>query len=198
MKSDDFIQAIIENPDDPVLRFAYADWLEDHDRAGLAEFIRVQCHRATLPADHPQQPTLKTRERDLLAEPADMLVQPWLKEFVSASTPDPGGLRPIVERLAVLPLFFNWDDFYAIRLDGQVMVVGWGPPYEMRLADARETNLALFQGTSKYPALCLLIPPRPLGSSHCSYCNGRGNFSHFSLPLKEMVCYCGGLGWLPP
>ncbi len=46
MTHDDFLQAIIAEPDDNALRWAYSDWLEeigDHDRA---EFIRLQCRFA--------------------------------------------------------------------------------------------------------------------------------------------------------
>jgi uncharacterized protein (TIGR02996 family) len=37
------LNAIIAAPDDDLPRLVYADWLEEHDRAERAEFIRVQC-----------------------------------------------------------------------------------------------------------------------------------------------------------
>jgi uncharacterized protein (TIGR02996 family) len=43
---DAFLQAVIENPDDDAPRLIYADWLEEHRRMELAEFIRIQCDLA--------------------------------------------------------------------------------------------------------------------------------------------------------
>src|SRR5687767_4492465 len=42
------LRAIIADPDDTTLRLAYADWLEEHDEAERAEFVRVQCRLANL------------------------------------------------------------------------------------------------------------------------------------------------------
>jgi uncharacterized protein (TIGR02996 family) len=38
-----FLQSIREAPEDDSLRLIYADWLEEHDNADRAEFIRLQC-----------------------------------------------------------------------------------------------------------------------------------------------------------
>jgi uncharacterized protein (TIGR02996 family) len=37
------LREIVENPDDVTHRLVYADWLDDHGKSRLAEFIRAQC-----------------------------------------------------------------------------------------------------------------------------------------------------------
>lgn len=69
MNTDDaFLTAIVANPDDHALRFAYADWLDDQGQPGRAEFVRLLCYGSTLPADHPEQARLKVAERVGVAE----------------------------------------------------------------------------------------------------------------------------------
>lgn len=45
-----FLAAITETPDDDTPRLVYADWLEEHGQSDRAEFIRVQCELAKMPA----------------------------------------------------------------------------------------------------------------------------------------------------
>jgi uncharacterized protein (TIGR02996 family) len=61
-----FLEDIVEHPADDAPRLVYADWLDDHGRPERAEFIRLQCRRARLPADHPEQEQLAAREADLM------------------------------------------------------------------------------------------------------------------------------------
>src|SRR5262245_21641836 len=44
------MQAITATPDDDLARLAFADWLEENDRAQRARFIRLQIKAARLPA----------------------------------------------------------------------------------------------------------------------------------------------------
>jgi uncharacterized protein (TIGR02996 family) len=50
-EGDAFLRAIAEDPDDDTSRLAYADWLDEHGDHDRAEFIRLQCELARLPAD---------------------------------------------------------------------------------------------------------------------------------------------------
>jgi uncharacterized protein (TIGR02996 family) len=63
---DDFLQAVLDNPDDDAPRLAFADWLEEHGDPERAEFIRVQVELAGLPEDDDRQYALAARERALL------------------------------------------------------------------------------------------------------------------------------------
>ena len=63
-----FLEAICANPDDNTARLVFADWLDDHDNAPRAEFIRVQVERAALPEWDARWVRLLARERVLLAQ----------------------------------------------------------------------------------------------------------------------------------
>ena len=59
---------IIEHPDDDTPRLVYADWLDEHGDPNRAEFIRVQCRLAALPAGSSEATKLARREKTLLKE----------------------------------------------------------------------------------------------------------------------------------
>ena len=62
-----FIRAIIAAPDDDTVRLAFADWLDDRGETERAEFIRLQCHIASLdPSDYTYGCPLHRREQELL------------------------------------------------------------------------------------------------------------------------------------
>src|SRR5262245_37608955 len=63
---DTFLRMIIENPDDDGPRLVYADWLEEQGEAERAEFIRVQCELARLPAASPDRCRLAARQEGIL------------------------------------------------------------------------------------------------------------------------------------
>lgn len=44
-----FLDTIIADPHNDTLKLVYAEWLEEHDKADLAEIIRLECEYATLP-----------------------------------------------------------------------------------------------------------------------------------------------------
>jgi uncharacterized protein (TIGR02996 family) len=61
-----FLQAVVEAPEDDAPRLVYADWLDEQGDSDRAEFIRLQCALAKLPADAPQRPAMHQREEELL------------------------------------------------------------------------------------------------------------------------------------
>jgi uncharacterized protein (TIGR02996 family) len=65
---DALLAAVIANPDDDVVRLAFADWFEENDQPERAEFIRTQIERTRLPDDHLRHSELALREMTLLAE----------------------------------------------------------------------------------------------------------------------------------
>jgi uncharacterized protein (TIGR02996 family) len=52
-EADAFLAAIFAQPNDDTPRLVYADWLEEHEQASYAQFIRLSCQlvRTTLPPD---------------------------------------------------------------------------------------------------------------------------------------------------
>jgi uncharacterized protein (TIGR02996 family) len=67
MTEEAFLAAILAAPDDDAPRLIYADWLDEHGDADRADFIRLQCHLAHLPAGDPGRDGLEAAERRLLA-----------------------------------------------------------------------------------------------------------------------------------
>jgi hypothetical protein len=66
------------------------------------------------------------------------------------------------------------------------------------LDDPRIVNLALYQGSLKFPELTVLVPTRPAAAMTCVHCGGEGKLALTKEPgLERIVCHCGGLGWLP-
>jgi uncharacterized protein (TIGR02996 family) len=59
-------RAVCEAPADDTPRLVYADWLDDHDRADRAAFVRLQCDLHRRPADDPKAGPLRRLEADML------------------------------------------------------------------------------------------------------------------------------------
>jgi uncharacterized protein (TIGR02996 family) len=78
----DFLDAIIANPDDDTLRLQYADWLDEQGDAARAEFIRVQITLAGMDEADERREGLQKREQDLL----DAQRATWLSESAAAFT----------------------------------------------------------------------------------------------------------------
>ncbi len=123
-----------------------------------------------------------------------------LQEFLDETTLDPTNVRVSARKLNVLPLMFDMGGCYSIRSNGEIISFPWDDDQDLRLEnDARIRNIALCQGSKKYPELSALIPPRSPEVKTCSYCNGTGIAPmSVELQLDNLVCYCGGLGWIPP
>lgn len=122
-----------------------------------------------------------------------------LEEFINSSTPAPDDIRETATQLEVLPLMLDMGGCYALRSNGQVVSFLWDDLKEVRVEDdLRIRNIALFQGSKKYPELKALIPPKPGNALECHVCGGTGVVPiSAQLGLDNLVCYCGGLGWLP-
>jgi len=141
-----------------------------------------------------------------VTEELSVQIKARMNEFVG--NPDnPQYLRDYAQTLEALPIYRSWGGFWAIRPDGEIIL-----QYEEEIKteeerDSRIRNLVLFQGSKTYPELLALIPSRTDGDLECPYCLGKGipkeieeyNRSQTSeeQKIKNLVCYCGGLGWLP-
>jgi uncharacterized protein (TIGR02996 family) len=64
---DAFLRAIAADPTDDTVRLAFADWLDEHDEAKRAEFIRVQIKRERS-GRKLKSPNLSPRETALLSK----------------------------------------------------------------------------------------------------------------------------------
>jgi hypothetical protein len=136
----------------------------------------------------------------------EMSIRPELSQQIVArikayvdTTIEPFNHQRIVDALGVLPLCCDWAGCHAIRPDGEIIVFLTDHPDEWRIEDdPRLRNTAIYQGSLKYPELKELIPIRPPDAQVCSNCQGTGT-DPMALQLKSdhIICFCGGLGWIP-
>jgi hypothetical protein len=110
---------------------------------------------------------------------------------------DPPRLRKLIIEQKVLPLYWSMSDLYAINARGEVLSVLWDTLHARIESDLRSRNIALFQGSKKYPELVDLIE-KPDDAIVCPHCGGTG-IDRYAAQLKTdaILCYCGGLGWVP-
>jgi hypothetical protein len=108
-------------------------------------------------------------------------------------------LSALVRAHKALPLYSGWTETIAIHEDG--VMVRWVTeewPGAQELDDRTWVNLALVQGAARYPELRDLIPTRPDNALTCDSCQGAGRIPGLPDNLKQIICGCGGIGWLYP
>jgi len=132
------------------------------------------------------------------------LIEATLKAYVSNPEPhlvkfdQPLNMRKLAAQLNILPVVLNMGGVIAIRADGEIFSFTWDEPYRLQSErDVRIRNLVFFQAARKFPELQPLVPSRPVGARDCESCNGTGTVVGLRDELaNDVVCYCGGLGWL--
>jgi hypothetical protein len=128
-----------------------------------------------------------------------------LAEFAAAEEPyiigcdPPLDLRAVAAELQLLPAMLDMGGCLSLRPSGEVASLLWGEPHRLRAEpDERIRNLAYYQASLKYPALTRLVPCRPPDAVVYPHCGGSGRCDWLPDRLADgVVCYCGGLGWLP-
>lgn len=135
---------------------------------------------------------MKITER--LSTQISELIQNYKVELAS----DPPELRQLVIEEKVLPLSWDMGGVLTINASGDVVSFLWDDTVHGQIEfDPRIRNIALFQGSKKYPELENLIE-KPEDARVCPYCGGSGTHSYAEkLKTDAIVCYCGGLGWIP-
>lgn len=134
-----------------------------------------------------------------------------IEDFASETDQDPLNLRQFAIRERVLPLLVDMGGVFAINTSGDIISFPFGTddnggivafPLDKdehpRLeSDLRIRNIALYQGSKKYPQLKYLIV-KPDNARVCPSCGGTGINSYAEkLNTNAVICYCGGLGWIP-
>jgi hypothetical protein len=133
-----------------------------------------------------------------------------IDEFITSDGPDPLNLRSLANEQRVLPLVWDMGGVFGINADGDVISFSFNVDTKNIVAfpldrtaqpriesDLRIRNNVLFGGSKKYPELEGLIE-RPKDVRICPDCGGTGINSYAQkLNEESIVCYCGGLGWIP-
>jgi hypothetical protein len=111
----------------------------------------------------------------------------------------PLDLRATAAQLRLLPAVLDMGGCYGLRPSGEVVSFLWDEPEQIRTeTDDRIRNVAYCQAARKYPVLASIVPRRPPDAVLCAQCGGSGRCA--GVPdrvAQSVVCYCGGLGWLP-
>lgn len=115
-----------------------------------------------------------------------------------ANEDNPEYLRNIARELKILPLFLDMGRCFGIGVDGKVIAFHFDGEFEPYVEkDLRNINIALYQGSKLYPELKELLSSKPKAAKICHVCNGTGLELEELRSKSPLVCYCGGLGWLP-
>ena len=127
------------------------------------------------------------------------IIAKLIQDYLADSTPDHNNLRQLAAEEQVLPLCWDFGGVFAINPSGDILSFLWDDTLHPQVEyDPRIRNLALFQGSKKYPELKDLVPAKPNDAHVCPDCAGTGIAPHAAkLNTDAIVCYCGGLGWLP-
>ena len=96
------------------------------------------------------------------------------------------------------PLTGSFETLYALTPEGEVVASNFVDFRELLpVDDARERNWLLHDAATRYPELAHLAPHRRPGDPDCPHCEGTGTFRAKPPGADNLLCYCGGLGWLP-
>jgi hypothetical protein len=104
----------------------------------------------------------------------------------------------LVRRVSALPLLQDMGGFDGLRPSGELVEVSWEQPESLReIHDQRVANMALYCGSRKFPQLAELAPQRTAAAVPCNSCGGSGLAPVPPHLQDRLLCWCGGLGWLP-
>lgn len=93
-----------------------------------------------------------------------------------------------------LPIFVDWTAFLGLGANGECLWVDHdeSPGQLEPVSDLQQLSV-LVARAHLVPGLEDLAPRRPFGREDCSQCEGKG---YVVVGTFEMVCRCGGLGWI--
>ena len=108
-----------------------------------------------------------------------------------------GTWREEAVRVHLLPIFSDWESYYALTEDAEPVYVNdsWSSP--QRFNNRRWQHIVLAQAALRYPELASLRPIRNPDDPPCPSCGGTGRVRVGETTLESMICECGGLGWIP-
>ena len=123
-----------------------------------------------------------------------------LTRYLASDSKEPRAAHAGAARHRVLPLFTDFMGCWALDMAGRLVFFAWEVPEALEPVsdgpvDEIGANAALALGSVRFPALAAIRPVRPADALPCTTCDGTGRL--IDVP-DNIVCACGGLGWLPP
>ena len=147
------------------------------------------------------RPQILARFRNNMKVSSEALqfVERLCDNLISGVDEDRLGLRRFAAETEILPLMPDWSGFFGIDQHGQVVAVTYDNIDAPHLVeDERVCNMVLFRGSKLYPDLSFLEPIKPEDAQLCPTCSGTGIVPNLPSEIaNKIICYCGGLGWVP-
>jgi len=110
-------------------------------------------------------------------------------------------IAAFVETLDALPLYVDSGGGVALRSDGELIGFLWEEPQSITVEmNPHLRFLAIVTGSEDYGELACLAPVRGADDRDCPLCDGSGRvpgLEESGINVKNVICYCGGTGWLP-
>lgn len=107
------------------------------------------------------------------------------------------GVVELAEAHDFLPLYADFGGIAGLTSDGNVVEMGWDDAAPILVDNVRRRDLYLLRGTTRYPELRAIVPRRSPEAKDCRDCLGTGTFSIDGQAIPGVICWCGGLGWIP-
>jgi hypothetical protein len=119
----------------------------------------------------------------------------WLRSLVNRqNTRAAGNWKDVARAAGYTPVFADWCFQYALDVAGQPIVSVDGSWRDGRVVrNPIWRNIILARASALHTELAHVRPVRGAEDPGCQSCKGTG------VPLAgyDVICYCGGLGWLP-
>jgi len=114
---------------------------------------------------------------------------------------DPTGFTDTWREAAVnadlLPVYSDWETCFAITREADVVYSDGSWSNAKRLANPRYRHIVFAQAAARYPEFTKLRPLRQPSDPDCPSCHGTGRVRVGDTTYDDMICECGGLGWIP-
>ena len=127
-------------------------------------------------------------------------VEAAMRNYLTHPEEGAGELLRCAQLHHVLPLWTDWMGCVALRPTGQVVFFAWDDPEKVEPVgaggdhDRRMVHAARAEGSRRFPAIAGLAPVRDASARVCASCGGSGKLASVA---ENIVCECGGLGWVP-
>jgi len=128
-------------------------------------------------------------------------VERALEDYLTAASDDPDVLHNARVHHA-LPISKDMGGALYLRPDGHILSSGWDTPREVEpVVDIRQhrdiLHAARAHAAQQFPDIIGLLPERGPQAVNCMSCDGHGRLKGISDKYPNVVCACGGLGWIP-
>jgi hypothetical protein len=147
----------------------------------------------------PRYPAAVREKRGLAAGLTEQLLERLSPHFDELARKPPGSdpVLQMAQQHGFLPLVADMGGVAGLMPDGTVVEMVWDDERPQPVGSLRWQDVVLLVGAKRYPELLVLIPARPRGAEACANCGGTGTFMAGDKKIADIICSCGGLGWIP-